>query len=117
MANRNKYGETFTAELIEKVWEKAQIVPGFDARYLRKDKCGAMIGRVFFGKSDAAFSLGWEIDHIKPLTRGGTDELVNLQPLHWENNRNKSDSYPSWDCRVSVKGQGNKYVNVFSEEV
>lgn len=40
---------------------------------------------------------GWEIDHIKPVARGGGDELSNLQPLNWKNNAAKSDTYP-WSC-------------------
>ena len=36
---------------------------------------------------------GWEVDHIKPVSKGGTDDLSNLQPLQWDNNRKKSDTY------------------------
>ena len=39
-------------------------------------------------------TTGWEIDHIKPVARGGSDDLSNLQPLYWETNRNKGDQYP-----------------------
>lgn len=40
---------------------------------------------------------GWDIDHIKPLSKGGSDNWANLQPLQWENNRRIGDMYP-WSC-------------------
>jgi len=36
-------------------------------------------------------ALGWELDHKNPIARGGTESPRNLQALHWEENRAKSD--------------------------
>ena len=89
-------GNTFDEQTIEAVWQKGTPEPGLTI--YRKDKCSASIERQKYGKVE---QYGWEIDHIKPVALGGGDELSNLQPLQWENNRHKSDSYPNWTCKVS----------------
>lgn len=71
-------------------WQRAQIVPGRDARLIRKDSCGAWIKWLDYGNTNSEW--GWEIDHIYPIARGGTDVPSNLQALHWRNNRAKGDS-------------------------
>ena len=35
--------------------------------------------------------LGWEIDHITPFDKGGTDEHSNLHALQWKNNATKHE--------------------------
>jgi 5-methylcytosine-specific restriction endonuclease McrA len=57
--------------------------------------CGAVMKRSDYGNTSSEH--GWEVDHVKPIAKGGTDALSNLQPLQWENNRRKGDAYP-WDC-------------------
>lgn len=87
-------GRPFSNATIEAVWQR--VVGGLgDSRY-KKDTCGATIDWEEYGKPT---ELGWEIDHIIPVSSGGGDNLKNLQALHWENNRSKGDDYPKWVCR------------------
>jgi|SRR5579859_2407932 len=93
-------GSGFDTATINAVWQKAKIVFGYDARQIRKDGCGAWIQYADYGTTG---DYGWEVDHIRPVAAGGGDEFSNLQPLHWQNNRHKGDSYPSWACAVAAR--------------
>lgn len=101
--NTDRNGSSFTEEIKKAVWNKAQIVAGVDSTKKRKDQCGAWIEWSSHGDTTEKGS-GWEIDHIKPVAKDGTDDLSNLQPLQWQNNRTKSDDYPAKDfCKVFAK--------------
>lgn len=90
--------KNFTPELIEKVWQKGTPIPGRDSNFVRKDRCGAIIRRLSYGTLG---ECGWEIDHIIPLARHGSDDLTNLRPLHWKNNKAKGDNPDGfWSCAV-----------------
>jgi hypothetical protein len=72
---------------IQKVWEKGTLVSANDPNVWRKDQCKAWIGGPHYGNRQSQY--GWEIDHIKPESEGGGDELSNLCPLQWKNNASK----------------------------
>jgi len=95
MRNRNVQGRNFDDETVQKVWEKGKTIRGENPDVTRRDECGARIRRSGYGETTA---MGWEIDHKNPVSNGGTDNLRNLQPLQWENNRHKGDDYPNWKC-------------------
>lgn len=99
--NKSAQGGAWTPQQITAVWQKGAVVPGYDARRFRKDRCGAWMEYDKHG-DNAPGGNGWEIDHLKPVAKGGTDELGNLQPLQWENNRGKGDDWPNWSCTTKA---------------
>jgi len=96
----NRSGGSFDPAVVEAVWRKGQVSVNNDSAIFRKDACGAWMKRSDYGSITSKY--GWEVDHIIPVAKGGGDELSNLQPLQWENNRHKSDNFPQYTCAITA---------------
>lgn len=78
------------------VWNKgikiSQNGVSLDPNEWRRDVYGYAMQYSKHGNTDSEF--GWEIDHIKPLSKGGSNFLGNLRPLNWKVNRAKGENFP-----------------------
>ena len=91
---------TFSDDKIKTVWQNATTVEDTDPNKYRQDVCGAWMAWDNYGKQSP---LGWEIDHILPVAKGGTDHTDNLRALQWENNKSKADDFPTYKSAVTAE--------------
>ncbi len=104
----------FSDSKIQTVWENAKTVENYNPNEWRKDANDAWINR---GEYGVQTNFGWEIDHIFPQSKGGSDDTRNLRATHWKNNKSKGDHYPEYTYTVTseenknVEKEGNTYVN------
>lgn len=75
---------------VTNAWISAMPIPGYDPSEWRRDEFG---NAIHYGSYGTTTDYGWEIDHRKPVSKGGTDLTRNLRALHWRANREKSDKY------------------------
>lgn len=75
--------KAFDEATIEAVWNGAAI--SSEHPPLRVDPYGALIWRGGYRNTSSKF--GWEIGYRTSPSRGGTDDVANLQALQWENFR------------------------------
>lgn len=89
---------------IIKVWNKAKKINGYDPDMWRQDFAGAWIRKDAYGTHS---QYGWEIDHLRPISKGGTNEIENLTVLHWRNNLKKNTDYPVFYTTITSEGDKN----------
>ncbi|MFY0654342.1 MAG: hypothetical protein JXQ96_20060 [Cyclobacteriaceae bacterium] len=94
----------YSDKQIQQVWNKGLKVDGMDPADWRKDFCDAWINRDQYGEHS---DYGWSVDHVFPQKKGGSDDLINLRPMHMDNNSSKSDDYPSYSCALTSDGNKN----------
>lgn len=66
--------------------------PGKKGYWYRCAHCGKWCGRSGGERANIADCELMEVDHIRPWSMGGSDELFNLQPLCKPCNRSKSNN-------------------------
>jgi 5-methylcytosine-specific restriction endonuclease McrA len=71
-------------------WNKAEAIQGYNPTAHRKDRFGNWISFNEYGQTS---SYGWEIDHIHPLSLGGSNQPKNEVATHWKANRVKSNHF------------------------
>ncbi len=79
------------------VWDKGSRIQGENPDVYRRDY---LRNKIRYASHGALTDLGWEIDHIIPLSRRGPDTIANKQPLQWEANRRKAARVLAEDNRV-----------------
>lgn len=81
----------WSKSVIQAVWEKSRCISHKDGNFYRKDALGNVIHRSLYGRDTP---MGWEIDHITPKSRGGSDHIDNLESIHTAANRKKRIKFP-----------------------
>ena len=76
---------------VQAVWQIAGKVAGKNPATHRVDASGTLIQRSQYGKPGTGGS--WEIDHMKPQSKGGSDHVHNLQALNTHDNRAFGNSW------------------------
>lgn len=70
----------------ERAFDRATVIPGRDADLYRLDPAGNVIYKHSYGQRT---EMGWDIDHSKPLSKGGTYHPNNLQAMQSTQNRDE----------------------------
>ena len=76
----------------QQAWNNARPIRGKNPNLHRRDSAGNQIYKPAYGTQG---DQGWEVDHKKPKSKGGSNSSRNLQALQSATNRRKSNKYPN----------------------
>lgn len=79
----------WTEEELDIIFSKGKVSTVLSSPEYRIDDFGNIIARSAYGNTN--ISVGWEVDHIKPVSEGGTNKLSNLRPLNIPANRGRNN--------------------------
>ena len=88
-----------TIEVWNKIYGSKAEVYDYAGRLMKKSACGNPHSKFFP-----------TLDHIRPLSKGGSDILENIIICHRDTNEEKADKFPHWEANnirfhaVRVKG-------------
>lgn len=72
---------------VNRVFDTAKVHKNLNPNKYREDPSGKIINRDHYGRKFIHEKDNWEIDHIKPQSKGGSDYITNLQALNTHDNR------------------------------
>ena len=72
-------------------WENARRIRGKNPNLYRRDRLGNEMYKPAYGTNG---KKGWEVDHSRPRSKGGTNSPRNLQAMQTAANRRKGNRYP-----------------------
>ena len=78
-------------------------LPGYAGYWYRCANCGKWCGRPGRDRVRIPDNCKMEVDHIKPWSQGGSDEVWNLQPMCKPCNRAKSNGVTVGDMNKILK--------------
>ncbi len=105
-------------EKLEQLWaslrevDKSYFSYPIDLADYRLDDRGAIVKKSEYGSKT---HFGWNIDHLFPISKGGDNNIRNLEILHWKNNEDKGDDFPKFHWSISMNKNSDSIENVERE--